>query len=407
MPTLGERIRKLRKQQKMTLETLAGTELTKGMLSLIENNKANPSMESLNYIAEQLNVDVTELLEEVSSLELQEVLEKAELLFNKKNDDLADEYEQLIKLVEPYVPKLTQGYEAARLLEMYSKCLYHTNKNNWEPLINHAATMYEQMNLTAKRGDIGIFRSARRFIVHDYKGALSILLAERAELETNPLWTDPLSRLDYDYLEATMYFAIGEYDKAIIVMENAIEYSKKNKTFYRIDDLYRLAAAHAMMNENEEKKDNYLQKLNAYSEFADDKESRVFTYFANIHYLNSYKHLYEEADALFKTFIEKEQVSKLFSPFFKLEKGKILYGLGQFEEAIEKFEEVVIPEILHHPIDLSIFYEKDAYVALCYFELNQQEKAIEAAAKAVENINPMPHTPYKGFIQDTYEKVKI
>ena len=51
MSTLGERIRTLRKQQKMTLEALAGTELTKGMLSLIENNKANPSMESLNYIA--------------------------------------------------------------------------------------------------------------------------------------------------------------------------------------------------------------------------------------------------------------------------------------------------------------------------------------------------------------------
>ena len=38
------------------------------MLSLIENNKANPSMESLNYIAERLNVDVTELLEEISDM---------------------------------------------------------------------------------------------------------------------------------------------------------------------------------------------------------------------------------------------------------------------------------------------------------------------------------------------------
>ena len=58
---LGERIRKLRKQKKLTLEELAGSGLTKGMLSLIENNKANPSMESLAYIAQRLEVDVSQL----------------------------------------------------------------------------------------------------------------------------------------------------------------------------------------------------------------------------------------------------------------------------------------------------------------------------------------------------------
>ena len=122
--TLGERIRKLRKQKKLTLEVLAGKELTKGMLSLIENNKANPSMESLTYIAERLKVEVTELLEEVSSLELREVLEEAEKLYNTDFDQLTDEYNRLITLVEPYIDKLTQGYESARLLEMYSRCLY-------------------------------------------------------------------------------------------------------------------------------------------------------------------------------------------------------------------------------------------------------------------------------------------
>ena len=84
---LGERIRKLRKQQKLTLEALAGDGLTKGMLSLIENNKAKPSMESLAYIADGLGVDVTELLEEISTQELREVLERAEKLYNQKSSD--------------------------------------------------------------------------------------------------------------------------------------------------------------------------------------------------------------------------------------------------------------------------------------------------------------------------------
>ncbi len=76
------------------------------MLSLIENNKANPSMESLSYIAERLGVEVSELLEEVSTQELREVLEKAEKLYHTEFDELTDEYDQLITLVEPYVEKL-------------------------------------------------------------------------------------------------------------------------------------------------------------------------------------------------------------------------------------------------------------------------------------------------------------
>ncbi len=39
MESLGSRIRTIRKQKKLTLATLAGEHITKGMLSLIENDK--------------------------------------------------------------------------------------------------------------------------------------------------------------------------------------------------------------------------------------------------------------------------------------------------------------------------------------------------------------------------------
>ena len=62
------------------------------MLSLIENNKANPSIASFHYIASQLGVEVTELLEEISGQELRKVLDQAELLFNTKYEVLTDRY---------------------------------------------------------------------------------------------------------------------------------------------------------------------------------------------------------------------------------------------------------------------------------------------------------------------------
>ncbi|MEI4770724.1 helix-turn-helix transcriptional regulator [Psychrobacillus sp. FJAT-51614] len=406
MPTLGDRIRKLRKQQKMTLEALAGSQLTKGMLSLIENNKANPSMDSLNYIADQLGVDVTELLEEVSVQEFREVLEKAELLFNTKYDELTDEYEQLIDLVEPYVPKLTHGYEAARLLELYSRCISLKDQEYSQSLFKKVATMYEQLNLTTKRADMGRLFAVVPYTNHNYQEALNILLKEREQLELNPLWIDPLSRLDYDYLEAVLYFAVSKHEAAIEKMEKAIEYSNKHKIFKQVDNLYRLATAHFMMAMDEKKIEFYLKKLRAYSEFAEDEDSKTFISYAEIHYLTSFKNLYKEADQIYKEVINESKQNKLFSPFFLLERGKILFGLKQFEEALKQFEEVVIPSVLHHPFDLSIFYEKDAYVALCYLQLGQKEKALEAAHLALDNINKMPDSPYKNFIQETYKKVK-
>jgi transcriptional regulator with XRE-family HTH domain len=190
--TLGERIRKLRKQQKFTLEALAGDQLTKGMLSLIENNKANPSMESLTYIAKRLGVEVSVLLEEVSSQELREVLVQAEKLYYTEFNDLTDEHEQLITLIEPYAPKLTQGYEAARLLELYSLTLHYEKMDDWKVYLDRAALLYEQMNIIPRRASIGIFRAAVKFTERDYSGALKKLLIERSEIETQNTFIDPI-----------------------------------------------------------------------------------------------------------------------------------------------------------------------------------------------------------------------
>lgn len=402
MPTLGERIRKFRKQQKITLEALAGDELTKGMLSLIENNKANPSIESLHYIAERLNIEVSELLEEVSTRELRDVLEKAELLINTDYEDLTDEREQLLTLIEPYLPHLTQGYVAARILELYSRALSYDNQQEAIVLLKQAGDMYEQLNLIAKRADIGTFLAIIPFTNHQYEEALHILQDERTHLEANPLWIDPLSRIDYDYLEAVFYFAVGKSSEAIRVMEQGIEYSNKNKIFKQADNLYRLATTQAIMEEDEEKIHYYLQKLHAYSEFAADEDSKIYIHYANIHYLNTYKKMYEKVNQMFDNIPEEYMNKKLFRPFFQLEKGKTLFGLHRFEEAIAMLENVVILDILHHPFDLSKLYVKEAYMALCYLELDQKQKAHEYAKIANDNISGMPDSPYKSFIQKTY-----
>ncbi len=59
MSSIGGRIRKLRKELKMSQNELAGKELTKGTISLIENGKVKPTTRTLQFIAKQLGRPVS------------------------------------------------------------------------------------------------------------------------------------------------------------------------------------------------------------------------------------------------------------------------------------------------------------------------------------------------------------
>jgi len=53
---IGERIRQLRTRRGLTQKELAGEQMTRNMLSLIENGSALPSLASLAYLSEMLGV---------------------------------------------------------------------------------------------------------------------------------------------------------------------------------------------------------------------------------------------------------------------------------------------------------------------------------------------------------------
>jgi transcriptional regulator with XRE-family HTH domain len=400
---LGERIRKLRKQKKMTLETLAGTELTKGMLSLIENNKANPSMESLSYIAGQLDVELSDLLEEISTQELAELLEEAEIIYNTQTEKDEDKYKKLVELIEPHVNHFSQGYQVARLLELYSYSLAYQKNPVWQDVSDKAAQMFDQLNITANRAAIGLFRAKRKFNDHEYAKALEIFLTERNSIESNHPYIDPITRLDLDYHEAVLFFAVGDSESATNVMENALQFSKEKRIFYLIDDLYRLAACQGMMTKDENKREYYTKKLQQYGEFADHIHSimfcKVLDFMALISEKREYKKALEEIDHLFTKQLEA------YEPWLYLGKGRVLYYLGRYEEALQFLNKVVVPP-LHHPFDLSIFFVLDSYKALSYLELGNRKKALRFAETAVKNFEPLVETPFKAFSLKTYAKIK-
>lgn len=412
MDTIGLRIRHLRKQQKLTLEALAGEKLTKGMLSLIENGKAQPSMESLSYIAQQLGVESSELMEDVSQTERRSVLEKAEKLYKADFSETMDELKQIIDLIQPIVEKLTLSYESARLLELYSKSRYHLKQEDWEFYYNRAMELYEQLHLYNQLASLALFKGMIVFNQHKYKDALAIVLKEHARFDSSTIKLDAMTSLDYMYIESIMYSAVGNNEQARLKMNEALNFSKEKLIFYRMDDLYRFACFQAMMDGNEKDRSYYLRKVRQYGEFAENKLSTAIAELLEAHFYNSFTHEYQKAAESAERFLELiedldgENPNLEVNSHYLLEKGKALFGLGSVKEAFALLEMYRVPSNLHHPYDLSMSYQVYSYRALCYAHQGELDKALYEAKTGAELVSKMPDTPYNKFINQTLEKIE-
>ncbi|MFP3345640.1 hypothetical protein R0J87_24465, partial [Halomonas sp. SIMBA_159] len=70
-------------------------------------------------------------------------------------------------------------------------------------------------------------------------------------------------------------------------------------------------------------------------------------------------HEYEKADQL----LEENRKQMGMDDYYYLEKGKALYGMKHYAEALDCFKQHHMKPFMPHPYDLSMHYEKEAYMA--------------------------------------------
>ncbi|MFR8151883.1 MAG: helix-turn-helix domain-containing protein, partial [Romboutsia timonensis] len=145
--SLGEKIKKLRKEKNMTLKELAGDRITAAQISHIERDKSHTSRELLEYLASQLDVSVDYLLEtkEMQSKKLTDNLILQGEILIKCNDleKAEDQLNEAIKICDEY--KVLDNYATCNFLLAdinfkkgkysesvmgYEKALYYFIKNN-------------------------------------------------------------------------------------------------------------------------------------------------------------------------------------------------------------------------------------------------------------------------------------
>lgn len=91
---------------------------------------------------------------------------------------------------------------------------------------------------------------------------------------------------------------------------------------------------------------------------------------------------------------------------YYLEKGKSLYGLKRYEEALETLKHATIPDYMSHPLDQSWLLTAGSYRALCHIELQDKPAALQEAKEAVQTIDGYPDSIFTSFIKETLQIIQ-
>ena len=410
MNSLGERIKHLRKQKKMTLAELAGDRLTKGMLSLIENGKAQPSMESLRYIAERVGVEVSSLLDEGNIEELRELLFDIEteykLIFYpydvKEKERIMKMFNKISKIKEQLQGK---KYEEIRLLDYYIRFITILNYEQEDLTMFDVITYYEKVHAYSRIVDSYGFLAGYAFYRNDYKIALQFIQEAEQRIEPYLHLMDKISILDLHYLLTVLYAAIDDTANTQKHLDLALEIARKHKIYYRLDDFYRFILIQSIAQDDHEKSQYYLKKLKQHAELTEDEEAYGVLAFANAQYTNLMIKDHKKVEEIMKQLIVDFNIDSL-SEILLVEVIYSYWALGDYQKALDTSENFTIPSYVHHPIDLAIMFRCFAVRALCYHELGQKEAAKKEILYAYHGVAEFPSSIYKTFIQDAYEKIQ-
>ncbi len=193
--TIGEKIKKIRSNKLMTQAELAGTEITRNMLSQIETGVAQPSLGTIRYLASRLNVSPGFLLaegdDEVIYLKHNEIADIKKAFMNEDfricrdmclhsaagNDD---EIKMILAECE-----LEIAAEEFRCGNLRNACSYLD-----EAIESCAATVYHTEFIVAKAG--AYFRYMRLL-----SATLTSNITDEEALNPFPAFTDEFCRYSY------------------------------------------------------------------------------------------------------------------------------------------------------------------------------------------------------------------
>lgn len=414
MLNIGVKIKELRKERKMTLAQVAGDRITKGMLSLIENGKAQPSMESLQHIAKQLGIDVAELMQTKDQLKMKELYREVEikrLALNKEHDDkkLNEKVLELYQLIHPFYENGSlkgASFEEVRIFEVYLTMRYLAKMDLSEKPFAKLAGMYEQVHGYSKILNIFSRMGNIKFLERNYAEVLRYLHEGEKYIEKYGDLIDDLEKLDLYYNITVSYAALNDDVQMENYLERALKLAKEKKIVYRLNDFYRFLFFIHCSKEEGDKASYYLKKIRAFAEIMEEPSETIMEQLVTLLYTNQIEKDYEKTiSTRYENTFTSEEFPYNTDIFFNGEYAFAYYMLERYEEALQTLKEIEILEYNQHPIDLAMMYRSFAVRALCYYKLGDKENAKRDILYAMDGVKDLKVTKEIQFIIDANDEI--
>ena len=258
--SLGEKIKKLRKEKNMTLKELAGDRITAAQISHIERDKSHTSQELLEYLAYQLDVTVDYLLE------------TKEMQSKKLTDNLILQSEILIKCndlekAENQLNEVIKICDEHNVLDNYGICNFllgdiNLKKNKYsEAVMSYEKALYYFIKNNDKEKIFECYLNMGKIYMKEelYKGAIlqfnfAETLLNKIQIDDLDIYKDLYSRISYCYIK------IDKNEKSLYYINKIEEIDTKNNQEEELNTL--MLKANNLLNMGQfEKSKEYLKKI--------------------------------------------------------------------------------------------------------------------------------------------------
>lgn len=347
--TLGEKIKKRRKELNMTLKDLAGERITPGQISLVESGKSKPSMDLLSYLASYLQTPIEYLMEseETQAEKICTYYENISL-FYLQNDNLlkADQY---VENCIYYSDKYNLDYKKG--VSYFLKGTIYLNRNKLNDAQEYFLTANSSFIKLGKIEDIiKSFLNLGRISIQikSYHSALSYFQQTEKVYFEGKL-TDP-------YLIGEIYYYLAFVYLKLENMEKSINYSYLAKEeFNKADDKKEYAKSLALISE-QYAQNGEIEKAIKYSKMTND---------------------------IYKQIGDKEILSN-----FENDLGKLFFNLDNTDESFLHYYKAV--EIRKETNDEKII---ETYINLCenFISLKDEKSAADILEKIKNHIDEGSH----------------
>lgn len=213
--SLGEKIKRRRKELDMTLKDLAGDRITPGQISLVESGKSNPSMDLLEYLANTLETTVEYLMETEESQAEKICLYYENIAESHILDGDLTVAEQNIEMSLYYAEKYNLEYRKARNLFLRGRVhIYREEYAAAQQFYLSANTIFIKHNCFEDVVNTFLNLGKITYILRAYHSSNSYFQQAEKVFMDSEIGDDFLLAEIY-YNTALTYFKLDNIDKAI------------------------------------------------------------------------------------------------------------------------------------------------------------------------------------------------